>query len=123
MDLYMIDDEGYVLGGIDQQIVGLPTLYYNGDIKTGTYINRDLVPSYLELIKYLDESNLKISSLSFYPKYSEFYLNNHVQVLVGNDKNKNEAVKLIKNLLEQTAEEKQNITKVDLRYEKVIVSY
>lgn len=122
-DLFIIDADGYVLGGIGEPTDELPVLFYNGEIKTGTFIDKNLIPSYLELINYLSESNLKVSSLSFYPKYSEFYLNADVQILIGNDKNKKEAINLVKNLLDQTTEEKQKIKKVDLRYEKVIVSY
>ncbi len=121
-DNYIIDSDGYVLGSVIDS-VGLPVISYSGDIKTGTYIDKNLIPSYLELIDYLSQSNLKVSSLSFYPKYSEFYLNNAIQVLIGNDKNKQAAVALLKNLLNQSEDDKQKVKKVDLRYEKVIVSY
>jgi len=122
-EYYMIDEDGYILGLINEKDSSLPKITYNGDIKIGTYLDSSLVPNYILLMKALDDSNLKISSLSFYPKYSEFLLNSGVQVLLSHDKNKEDSVKLIKALITQLAEEKQNATKIDLRYEKVIVSY
>jgi cell division septal protein FtsQ len=120
---FLIDDEGYILGSVDSDKTNLPKVKYEGDIKINEFIDRNIVPNYLELMSLLDSEKLSASSVSFFPKYSKIYLTNNSEIYLGNDKNKLESFKVISALLKQNMLEDKKILKIDLRYDKVIVSY
>lgn len=123
IDHYLVDDEGYVLGIMDSSQTNLPKIRYEGDIKVGLFVNKNVMPVYLEMMTALDDKNLKASSISFSKNYSHLYLNNSVEVYIGNDKNRTEAASVIEALLKKADLSSKTLKKIDLRYDKVIVSY
>jgi cell division septal protein FtsQ len=120
-DYFIIDSEGFVLGVVDQSKTNLPEIRYEGDIRVGEFISSDLVPVYLDLMRSLDENEVQATSVSFYPRYVRLFLQSGVEVLIGNDKNKLEALKVVKNLVRQEGLEEKSLNKIDLRYDKVSV--
>lgn len=123
VDYFLLDADGYVLGIVDRQITNLPEIRYEGDIKIGQFINKDLVPMYLEIVDVLDKESVKISSMSFYPKHTQLYLETGTEILISDDRNKDTAIVFARDLIRQLAAEEKNPKKIDLRYDKVIVSY
>ena len=122
-DYYIIDDEGYVLGVSDKNALALPKIRFEGDVKVGYFINSNLVPVYLELMSALSDQNVKASSVSFYPNYVQLYLDTSTQVLLSGTKNVEESVGTFADLYKQLGLEGKTVKKIDLRYDKVIVSY
>lgn len=120
---FLVDDDGYILGIIDSNPHNYPVITYEGDIKVGTFIQKDLVPMYSELIKTLDTERIKVSSVSFYPKYSKVTLDSSAEVFLSNEKSINDSIKIVREILNQLETEKKLVKKIDLRYDKVIVSY
>lgn len=120
-DLYMVDIEGYILGNVREDFVNLPRLIYSGDIKVGYFINRDLVPVFTDIQKAMDENNLQMSSVSFNDRYTHLFLNNDIEVFIGNKKNKSLAISILADLIKQFKIEGKSLKKIDLRYDKVIV--
>ena len=120
---FLVDEDGYVLGFADPKAVDLPRLRYEKEIKVGLFIDKQIVPLYLELTELLDQEKIKVSSMSFNPNYVQFFLDKGVEVLVGNEKDKSEAIKAISALLQQSNVDDQEIQRIDLRYDKVIVLF
>jgi cell division septal protein FtsQ len=122
-EFFLVDEEGYILGLIDRNITNLPEIAYEGDIKVGTFVDKRMVPLYMELVNALNEEKLNVSSMSFYPKYALVYINDGIQTFISNDRDKLESVRTISALIKQLMLEGKKIKKIDLRYDKVIVSY
>lgn len=122
-DYYLVDNEGYVLGVADRQTTNLPEITYDGTIKVGEFINSDLIPVYLSLVAAIDTYKVDVSSMSFFPRYTQVFLRKGTEVLIGNDKSKTEALGIVKSLLKQLDVEGRKANRIDLRYDKVIVSF
>jgi len=119
---YLIDKEGYVLGEVSDEFMDLPKIIYDGDIRVGSFINDKIVPVSIEILSEAGKAGLDVSSVSFKERYSKLYLG-PTEVYISNMKDIKQSVsalgKLYKNLLLQG----KLVTKIDLRYDKVIVSY
>ena len=123
LEHFMIDEDGYVLGIVAPAQTNFPRVHYTGDIKVGSFIDRALVPVYLEFTQALDASEVLASSMSFHPRYTALYLEDGIEVLVGYDKDVLLAIDAITTLETQLSEEGTSVKRIDLRYDKVVVSY
>ncbi len=120
---YLIDMEGYVLGYTSADNTELPRMKYEDPVSVGLFIDRDLVPIYIELTNLLESENIKVSSMSFYHKYVGFTIEDGIDVLIGLDKNLHEMTKALSALLRKTKLESKELLRIDLRYDKVIVLF
>jgi cell division septal protein FtsQ len=121
-DSYLIDGSGFVLGAVQNDVLDLPKIKYEDAIKIGTFLEKDIVPISIEILKESEKEGLKISSMSFTPRYMELYTNN-VKVYIGNEKNKKDAIQTLNALIKKISADGKILKKVDLRYDKVIVLY
>ncbi len=122
-ELFMIDEEGFVLGLVEEKFSELPKIDYTGEVSVGHFIDKNTVPLYLELVTNLNDEKLKASSISISEKYATLYLENGTKVLIGNKKDKAMALKTVASLLSKLSDGVKKVAKIDLRYDKVIVSY
>lgn len=122
-EFFLIDTDGYILGQVADTNTSLPKVVYEGMLKIGLAINKQMIPEYLEIFDALNAKNLKSSSMSFYPRYVQIYLDDGLQIFIGEDKKKRESVEVISDLIKQLRLEGRNVAKIDLRYDKVIVEY
>lgn len=122
-EMYLIDTEGYVLGQVEEGKQELPKIQYGGDVKISNFIDKKLIPIYGELVLALRNDNVLASSISFSPDFVSLTVGDSVRVLIGNDKDKKKAVDAVAQILRQLSLEGKKVTKIDLRYDKVIVSY
>lgn len=120
---YIIDFDGYVLGLADEKTTDLPKIQYEGDVKVGSFMDKNLVPLYFELVSALDNSHMKASTMSFHPGFVQLYVGNSTQIMLSNSKNIKDSVGVFSTLYNQLLVEGKKVTKIDLRYDKVIVSY
>lgn len=120
---FLLDTDGYVLGIVDKERLSLPEIYYQEDIKVGYFINKDILPVYLELLDELDKNYVKFSSMSFYRKYVRIYLESSASIWLDNKRSIPDMVAGIAGLIRQSQLEGKDIQTIDLRYEKVFVSY
>ena len=120
---YLIDDDGFVLGYTDSEGQNLPKIHYEKDIKIGLFIDKNLVPIYLELTKLFLQEDVSVSSMSFSPKHVNLYLDGGETVLIGNQKNKQEALQSVSSLIKESELEGKEIRRIDFRYDKVIVLF
>lgn len=120
---YMIDEEGYILGVVASEWKDLPKIRYAGDLKIGTFVDSDLVPVYLDLIDALETSEIKVSSISFSPGNVIFYTQEGTRVLIDNLGNKQYLLTVLASLLNKLSLEGKDVSSIDLRYDKVVVSY
>jgi cell division septal protein FtsQ len=119
--LYLIDDDGYVLGKVAPQYMDLPRIQYVQDIEIGKTVAPEIVPTTRQIIKESDANNLKISSMSFTPKYTRIYIADSTQALLSNEKDFGLSIKLLSSMLKKLSLEGKNVNQIDLRYDKVIV--
>jgi cell division septal protein FtsQ len=122
-DLYMVDDEGYVLGIVEEGKTNLSRIRYEGDIGVGLFVDKQMVPIYLELIGALNEEKVYASSMSFSQTYITIYFPEGIELFIGKDKDKLSSVQTAAALLKQLQLEGKKVKKIDLRYDKVIVLY
>lgn len=122
-EYFLVDEDGYVLGYTDPEDGSLPRIKYDKDVRVGQFIDKNLVPIYLELTDLFKEQEVPVSSMSFSAKYVHLFLVNDTQVLIGNQKNKLEALKTTAALLKEAELEDKEIRTIDLRYDKVIVLF
>lgn len=122
-DMYMIDNEGFVLGIVSEKYLELPLINYTGEILIGNFIAENIVSVYKNIDKGLEVAEVSASSISLGEKYSSFYLEGNLFVELSNDKSGENLFNVIKSLLGKNKNEEKKISKIDLRYDKVIVSY
>lgn len=120
---HMIDEEGYVLGVVGPDIEDLPLIRYSGDLKVGIFVDPTLVPVYLDLIDALETSEIQVSSISFSPKDVTFYTQGGTRILLGNSGDKHYLLAVLVKLLSKLSLEGKDASTIDLRYDKVVVSY
>lgn len=121
--LYLVDSEGYVLGRVSEKTTNLPKIFYDGEIAVGFFLNKELMSVYFELINAADIEKISASSVSIYSEYLVMYVEDSIEVLIGKSKDKSESIRILSNLLEQLKTEGKSAKRVDLRYDKVVVSY
>ncbi|MFZ5424840.1 MAG: cell division protein FtsQ/DivIB [Patescibacteria group bacterium] len=119
---FMIDDDGYVLGLVQEDYLNLPQINYTEEVRTATFIETDLVPVYLDLINELNREDLQASSISVSKRDLTLYTDS-VEVFLSRDREISESVRLLNTVLKQVFTNGEKATRIDLRYEKVIVSY
>lgn len=120
---YLVDQDGYVLGEVKEGTTNLPVIEYKEDIKVGYFINKELIPLYFQLISSLDEKSLKVSSISATINHVTFYLNNSLLVYLNTKKDIESSVLTLSKLYNQLVSEGKIPSRIDLRYDKVIVSF
>lgn len=120
---YLIDGEGYVLGEVSEQFNELPVVRYDREILIGTFVEKDLVPLTIELLSLSEKEELNVSSISFKPKYMRLYVENGVEILIGNYKDLAKFMEVASSLIKKASLEGKKLSRIDLRYDKVIVSY
>jgi hypothetical protein len=121
-DLFLIDGEGYVLGPVQDEFSHLPKIEYSGDILIGHFVEKDIVPISSEIIRQADYQNLKISSISFHPKYTSIYVNDKILAYLGNEKSIEQEIKVIGAMIKSYEAQKALLNQVDLRFDKVYVN-
>lgn len=122
-NVFMIDEDGYVLGIVDENTTNLAKIRYEGNIKVGIFINKTLMPVYLELTQVLSKEDIKATSMSFYPRHVELFLSTGVKALLSSEKSIVNSIGVLVLMLRQTSLEGREPQSIDLRYDKVIVSY
>jgi len=120
---YLIDGDGYVLGEVGADSIDLPVVRYEGSVLTGTFVEKDLVPLTIQLLDLSEREGLKVSSISFLPKYLRLYVDSGVEVLVGKSKDLGKFMEIVSSLIKRASLEGKRLSRIDLRYDKVIVSY
>jgi cell division septal protein FtsQ len=122
-EYYLVDEDGYVLGIIDEEKNNLPLIQYNNVLHVGFTIDKNIIPIYLELLTSIDKENLYVSTVSVTDKYLNFTLEDSIDVYIGEDKNITKSVLVISELLKSLKLDGKDVKKIDLRYDKVIVEY
>ena len=120
---YLVDEDGYVLGFVSEKFMDLPKIQYDSEIKVGTFINRTIVPFYNTLMSIIDEKDMKVSSLSFSSRYTKVYLNNGIEIFISQEKDLKTSIETAIDVLVNETSSGKTVKGIDLRYDKVIVSY
>lgn len=122
-EFYLIDSEGFVLGMVTESLQDLPRINYEGSVVVGTFLDKDIIPISIEILKFADREDLSISSMSFTTNYAKLYLNTGPEIFMGYSKDIEKSLRTIKALLSNQNNNEEVIKKIDLRYDKVIVLY
>jgi cell division septal protein FtsQ len=128
-DFVFVDAEGFILGLADKDTTNLPVIKYSQEVGVGKFVEAHAVKYYFDLIRALDADNVAVSTISSYPRYTEFYIaagltdNGATQVLFTNDQNPRPQVKILSRMAEAFKAEGKKLKKIDLRFDKVIVEF
>lgn len=122
-DYYLIDSDGYVLGIVDKRFSDLPKIKYEGEVSVGSFLEKEMIPVSVEILKFAEKEELKVSSISFYPKYTKVYVGTGAEIYIGYDKDREQSMKTVGSLIKKLSVEGKIVKKIDLRYDKVIVLY
>lgn len=118
-----VDADGFILGLADKSATNLPVINYSQPVEVGKFVEASAVQYYFNLIKALDEDNVAVSTISSYPRYTEFFTSGQTQVLFSNNQNPKPQVKIFARMLEAFKAEGKLLKKIDLRFDKVIVEF
>lgn len=122
-DFYFIDAEGFVLGIADKSATNLPVINYSQEVEVGKFVEATAVAYYFDLIKALDADEVYVSTISSYPRYTQFFTKDNTQVYFTNDQFAVSQVKVFKKMMEAFKAEGKKVRKIDLRFDKVIVEF
>ncbi len=121
-DTYGVDIDGYVLGILDPKKTNLPKITYEDDIRVGQFIDSKLVPTYMDIIKHLDSEKIKVSSISVTAFDVRMFVGQGTEVLIGRENYDNGFVVELKEVLNYLKTKGKTARRIDLRYDKVILS-
>ncbi|KKS65878.1 MAG: hypothetical protein UV35_C0030G0001 [candidate division WWE3 bacterium GW2011_GWB1_42_6] len=119
---YLIDTDGYILGEVSDEFMGLPEIIYEGEIRVGDFLEAGIVPVSIEILSEIGKAGLNISSISFRERYSRLQLGS-TDVYLSNTKDVGSSVQKLEKLYKNLTLEGKKVIKIDLRYDKVIVLY
>jgi len=122
-DSYMIAADGFVIDKFNDKYKDLFKVQYSGDIKIGDFIDADIIILYQDILEKIDEVDLSLDHIVFDKDSSVVYLSNDVIVTLLNKKGIQDSFKIVSSILDKLNKEDRKVSKIDLRYEKVIVSY
>lgn len=122
-EFYFVDADGFILGLADKSATNLPVINYSQSVEVGKFVEASAVKYYFDLIKALDDDNVAVSTISSYPRYTEFFTSGATQVLFTNDQNPKPQVKIFSKMMEAFKAEGKKLKKIDLRFDKVIVEF
>ncbi len=120
---FVVDDAGYVLGYMDPTTTNLPQIKYEGTIRVGQFIDKALVPVYSDIIKKLDEDKIKVSSISMNEYDVRMYVDKGTEVIVSRKSYDGSFSKRLKEVLNYLKTSGKSARSIDLRYDKVILSF
>jgi hypothetical protein len=129
LDFYFVDADGFILGLADKSATNLPVLNYGQNVVIGKFVEANAIKYYFDLIKALDENSVAVSTISSYPRYTEFFTmagfagKEATQVLFTNDQNPKPQVKIFSRMMNVFKAEGKKLKKIDLRFDKVIVEF
>jgi len=81
------------------------------------------VPLALDIINYSKTEQLELSSMSFKGKDTTFFTNGSIETLLDFNVSVKKSMNIVSELIKKSQTEGKSIKKIDLRYDKVIVSY
>jgi cell division septal protein FtsQ len=120
---FVVDDQGYVLGYMDPTTTNLPKILYEGDVRVGHFIDKSLVPVYADIIKRLDEDKIKVSSISMNEFDVRMYIEQGTEVIVSRRTYDGSFSARLKQVLSYLKSTGKSARSIDLRYDKVILSF
>jgi cell division septal protein FtsQ len=121
-DTFGVDNDGYVLGILDPKTTNLPSLSYDGDVKVGLFIDKMIVPTYMDVLKSLDEEKIKVSSISVSDYDVRIFVDKGIEVLIARNSYSGNFAKQLKEVLNYMKTSGKSARRIDLRYDKVILS-
>jgi cell division septal protein FtsQ len=120
---YFVDSDGFILGRANKSDTNLPVINYSQDVEVGKFVEASAVKYFFDLIQALDEDKVAVSTISSYPRYTEFFTKEATQVLFTNDQSPKPQVRIFSKMMEAFKTEGKKLKKIDLRFDKVIVEF
>ena len=122
-NMYLIDEDGYVLGQAGESLSGFTIINFEGDVRVGQFIDASIIPVSAEILKKSGEMEIKLTSMSFNSKYVKVYVANGAEVYLSTSKDIEKSLSAVAQIIKNIALEGKVLKKIDLRYDKVIVLY
>jgi cell division septal protein FtsQ len=120
---FIIDLDGYVLGFAGDNFDHLPHINYSDSVRIGEFLRGNIVPLSFTIIREIEENDIKVTTMNFHDRYIELITKAGTMVMISSDKDIKNSIKVVASLDKELNLEGKSIKKIDLRYDKVIVSY
>jgi cell division septal protein FtsQ len=126
---YLIDEEGYMLGKVNEQYVDLPKIKYFGNVEIGGFISSNIITIARNIVDAANEYNVSVTSLSYKDRYTEMFVDGvgessaSAEVKFSNEKDAKYSMNVLASFLRNLELEGKKVKSLDLRYDKVIVLY
>jgi cell division septal protein FtsQ len=120
---FMVDIDGFVLGAPSDKYKDLPNVNYNRKVETGTFVNGKAISLYREIKESLNGLPLNVKDIVLGDDFAMVYLQNDITVYISNNKEVGNSFEVVYSILSKFSTEDKKVSKIDLRYDKVIVSY
>jgi cell division septal protein FtsQ len=118
---FLSDTEGFIFGLVDAATTNLPVVEYNHSLDVGQHLSGEDVEIYTLLINSIDEYSLDVSEIYSSKTTIELKLNSQVLLVFPRDQEIAKNAYTAALLLKQLENSGQVPTKIDLRFDKVVV--
>ena len=122
-DYFVVDSDGYILGVVDESRTNLTRIEYDKPLKVGEFIDPNSANLFDEVVTSFDAVAIRISKISINFKDINIHTPEGSLLVISRDKSISESAKLLAEIMKKLNSEGSKVKSVDLRFEKVIVSY
>jgi len=121
--VYMVDSDGFVLGEPTDPYKNLPSIKYNKKVEVGSFINSKSISLYNNVREGLENIPLTVVDVILGDDFATIYLQNNITVYLSNEKEVGDSFDIVYSIIGKFSTDDKKVSKIDLRYDKVIVSY
>lgn len=127
---YLIADDGFVLNELDDstkdiflKYKDLPKIDYSGEVALNSFINQNSIDLYKDIYAGLSKTSLQATNIIFSENLITVFLKEDVIVYISTSKPIGDSFEVVYSVITKLSTEDKKVSKIDLRYDKVIVSY
>lgn len=127
---YLVADDGFVLNELDDstrelflKYKDLPVIDYSGEVRLHIFINQNTISMYKSIYSGLSKTSLQVEKIIFSEDLITIFLKEDVIVYISTSKPIGNSFEIVYSVITKLGTEDKKVSKIDLRYDKVIVSY
>ncbi|MCA9308074.1 FtsQ-type POTRA domain-containing protein [candidate division WWE3 bacterium] len=120
---YVVDTSGLIFGEVQQKDFELPRIIYNDKVGIGILLEPNTLNTYLELIAQSKDFDIQINDIKLYENYITANLNTGEEIFMSSTQPIAESLAKLKQVYTELKDSKNDTRTIDLRYDKVVVTY
>lgn len=127
---YLVSDDGFVLAELNDssrelflKYKDLPKIDYSGEVILHSFISQNSISLYKDIYSGLSKTSLQATNIIFSKNLITVFLKEDVIVYIPTSKPIGNSFEVVYSIITKLSTEDKKVSKIDLRYDKVIVSY